>query len=135
MLLEMVMKLNTLDAGLNPRQQKALDILLETYELKASTNGAIDYTGKDGRARLYQAAANFCGDGNPIITRHGDLRAAHLAINYNNTVVKLRDAQMPPISDQVDVLLKECADLSVFPVLTEERLGLFLSYYQKKKAT
>src|SRR5207244_12118851 len=126
-------QLNLLDAGLTERQQKALDILLDTFELKAETNGAVDYTGQSGKAALYQAAVNFCGDGSPLVTRHGDLRAAHLAINFNNAQAKLHKAGMPPLPVDVNSLVNMCADIASLPPRTEDRMGLFLSYFQKQK--
>ena len=128
-----LVQLNMLDAGLNERQQKALDIVLDTYELKAKSKGEIDYTGKDGHQKLFQHAMSFCGEGNPVVTRHGDLAAAHLAINYNNAQMKLKAAGMPLVSPLVSELLLLCGDICAMPQRTEARCGLFLSYLQKRK--
>jgi hypothetical protein len=132
-LIDLVVQLNILDAGLTERDQKALDIVLETYELKAETGGVIDFTGEVGQQALFQAAMNFCGTGNPIITRHGDLRAAHLGINYHNAQVKLKKAGMPALSNIVNDLLILGRKIAVFPPQTEDRMALLLSYMQKKK--
>ena len=127
-----VVQLNVLDAGLSDRSQKALDIVLDTYEIKAKTSGAIDYTGPGGHLRLFQDAMNFVGDGNPIATRHGDMRAAHLAINWNNTQVALANAGMTLLSADVNQLILLCRDFTVLPLRSEDRIGLFLSYLRKK---
>jgi len=125
-------QLNVLDAGVPDRAQKALDLLLHIYELKAKTAGAIDYTGQAGHALLLQHAMNFVGDGSPIVTRHGDLRAAHLAIDYSNTQIMLKDAGFSAIPSDVNLLLDMCRDLMNFPMRTEERMGLLLTYLKKK---
>lgn len=131
-LMDNAVQLNILDAGLNDRLQRSLDIVLETYELKAMTNGKVDYTGPEGRRRLLEAAMAFVGDGNPLITREGDLRAAHLAINFNNTQAKLFAAGMPLLPWTMVELLPQAMQMSVLPPETETRMALFLSYFQKK---
>lgn len=132
-LMDNLVQLNALDAGLSDRDQKALDIVLDTYEIKAKTNGLVDYTGDDGHARLFQDAMIFCGDGNPVVTRHGDLRAAHLAIAYNNAQVCLKNIGMPALTDDRNELVRLARKITVLPLRTEERMGLFLSYLDKKK--
>ena len=131
-MMDNLVQLNVLDAGVPDRGQKALDILLHTYELKAKTAGVIDYTGQDGHRRLLQDAMNFVGDGSPIVTRHGDMRAAHLAIDYSNTQIVLKSSGMTAIASDVNALLDLCRDLMSFPMRTEERMGLFLTYLKKK---
>ncbi len=127
-----VVQLNLVDAGINERQQKALDILLDTYELKAKSAGQIDYTNTDGHTRLFQHAMNFVGDGSPITTRHGDLRAAHLAIAYNNAQMKLKAAGMAALPAEVTLLLELCRDFCALPIRSEEKMGIYLSYLQKR---
>lgn len=129
-LMENVVKLNVLDAGLSERTQKALDLVFESYEVLAK--GGPDYTGEAGHRELAQSAMNFAGDGSPIITRHGDLRAAHLAISFNNTQAALKAAGMPLLTTDVNVLLTLCKDFATFPPRTEDRIDLFLGYLRKK---
>lgn len=131
-LMDGVLSLNVLDAGLSPRLQKALDIVLETYELKATSGGKHDYTGRSGNQKLYQDALSFVSEGSGLVTRHGDLRAAHLAINWHNAQKKLEKAGLPLMSAVVNDLVAESIEISNFQPQTEERMGLFLSYLQKK---
>ena len=131
-LMENVVKMNVLDAGIAERVQKALDIEFHVQEIKADTNGAVNYTGPDGHRRLVQDAMSFVGDGCPIVTRHGDLKAAYLAIAFNDTQYKLARAGMPLLSDDVQTLLTTVRDLLTMPPRTEDRIGLYLSYLRKK---
>jgi hypothetical protein len=127
-----VVQLNLVDAGINERQQKALDIMLDTYELKAKSGGKIDYTSGEGHRLLFEHAMTFVGDGSPVTTRHGDLRAAHLAIAFNNAQMKLKAAGMPALTHEVALLLELCKDFAVSPLRTEEKMGVYLSYLQKR---
>ena len=127
-----VVQLNLVEAGLNPRQQQAIGITFDIYDLLAKSGGAIDYRGKAGHARLYQHAMNFVGTGSPIVTRHGDLKAAHLAIDYNDTQGKLAKAGMPLITDSVAQLLLESIDITNLPAREDDRMALFLRYMLKK---
>lgn len=131
-LMNNVVQLNLLDAGLNPRQQQAIGLLCDIYDLLAKSGGAVDYRGKDGHRRLYADAMAFVGTGSPIVTRHGDLKAAHLAIDYSDTQNKLAKAGMPPISSLVSVLLNEASDFSNLPAKEDDRCALFLRYLLKK---
>lgn len=131
-LMQAVVRLNILDAALSERSQKALDIELHIHEIKADTGGQIDYTGPDGHRRLVQDSFSFVGEGCPIVTRHGDLKAAFLAIAFNDSQAKLARANMPILSDDVQTLLVQVRDLIAYPVRTEDRIGVFLSYLRKK---
>lgn len=131
-LMENVVRFNIIDAALSERSQKALDIELHCQEIKADTAGAVDYTGQDGHRRLIQDAFSFVGEGVPIVTRHGDLKAAYLAIGYNDAQFKLRRAGMPLVSDDVNTLLNSVRDLMAYPPRTEDRIGLYLAYLRKK---
>lgn len=131
-LMENVVKLNVLDAGIAERMQKALDIELHVQEIMADTGGAVNYTGADGHRRLVQDAMSFVGDGCPIATRHGDLKAAYLAIAFNDAQFKLAKAGMPLLSSDVQTLLGTVRDLLTMPPRTEDRIGLYLSYLRKK---
>ena len=125
-------QLNPLDAGIAERMQKAIDLELHAQEVKADTAGAINYTGVDGHRRLCQDAMNFVGEGCPIVTRHGDLKAAFLAIAFNDAQAKLAKAGMPLLTNNAQLLLASVQDLLNMPPRTEDRMALFLSYLRKK---
>lgn len=131
-MMDNVMKLNLLDAGVSERTQKALDLDFHCYEIKADTMGQVDYTGQEGHRRLLQDAMSFVGDGSPLVTRHGDLKAAFLAIAFNDAQAKLVKAGMPRLTNDVNLLIHSVRDLLTFPPRTEDRMGLFLSYLRKK---
>ncbi len=130
--MQAVVRLNIIDSGLSERSQKALDIELHVHEILADTGGAVNYTGQDGHRRLVQDAMSFVGEGCPIVTRHGDLKAAYLAIGFNDAQFKLFRAGKPMLSDDVPTLLNQVRDLMVMPPRTEDRIGLFLAYLRKK---
>ena len=134
-LMDNVVQLNLVDAGLTSRDQDAIDIMLDCYEIKAKTNGAIDYTGLDGHRRLHEDAMRLVNDGNPIMTRHGDMTAAHVAIGYHDAQINLRTAGMPLLSSNRNDLLALSRDILQFPKRTEARMALFLRYLRKKKLT
>ena len=129
-LLESVQKLNVLDAGVDPRTQKAIDIMLHAWDLKAKTGGRIDYTGPNGHARLYQDAVRLVPEF--LATKHGDLRAAHLGIDFNNTQVDLRTAGMALLPGGTFELINMCRDILNTPIRTDERMSLLLSLLSKK---
>lgn len=129
---ENVVQLNLVDAGLNPRQQQAIGLTCDIYDLLAKSGGAVDYRGVAGHRRLYADAMAFVGTGSPIVTRHGDLKAAHLAIDYSDTQQKLAKAGMAPIPSEVALLLKESIDLSNLPGKEDDRIALLLRYLLKK---
>lgn len=131
-LMENVVKLNVLDAGIAERTQKALDLEFHIHEVKADTGGTVDYSGHGGHARLLQDAMTLVGDGSPLVTRHGDLKAAFLAIAFNDCQAKLAKAGMPLLTKDVNLLINQVRDLLNFPNRTEDRMGLFLSYLRKK---
>ena len=134
-LMDNVVQLNLVDAGLTSRDQDAIDIMLDCYEIKAKTNGAIDYTGLDGHRRLHEDAMRLVNDGNPIMTRHGDMTAAHVAIGYHDAQINLRTAGMPLLSSNRNDLIALSRDILQFPKRTEARMALFLRYLRKKKLT
>lgn len=131
-LMENIAQLNILDAGLNKLSQNSLDLEFHIWQILAETNGQIDYTGKAGHERLKQDAVTFISFGSPIITKHGDIAAAHLAIDFNNTQAKLKAAGMPLLSSNKNILLNQCSDLAPLPSQIDERLSLFLKYLAKK---
>lgn len=129
-LMDGVQALNLAEAGVDPRTQKALDILLHVVELYADTNGQIDYMGQEGHKRLFQDAVSFVPE--QVVTKHGDLRAAHLAIDFNNAQAKLKKAGLPLLTGNRDDLINQCRDILTLPLRSEERMGLLLSYLAKK---
>ena len=132
-LMDDVVKLNLVDAGLTSRDQDAIDIMLDCYEIKAKSLGAIDYTGLDGHRRLHEDAMRLINDGNPIMTRHGDMTAAHVAIGYHDAQICLRDAGMTLLTSNRDDLLNLSRDILQLSKRTEARMALFLRYLREKK--
>lgn len=132
-LMDNVVQLNVLDAGVTINQQKALSLFFHIYDLYVKSGGAINYQGKDGHNRLVQDAMNFVGLGNPVATRHGDLPAAHLSIDFHDTQTRLKQAGLPQLPYAVNDLIALCADLAVFPAQTENRVGLLMDYLGKRK--
>lgn len=131
-LMDCVQQLNVVDAGLDPRRQHNLDILLHLHELYADTHGQLDYRSPDGHRRLVQDSITFVPE--QLVTKHGDLRAAHLAINFNNAQAKLKRRGYPMLSYDVNELINQCRDFEAFPLGTEQRISLMLNYLAKKTA-
>jgi hypothetical protein len=132
-LMDNLVQLNLVEGGINERQQFALGINFHVYDLFVKSGQKIDYRGRDGHQRMIQDAFNFAGC-NPAITRHGDLAAAHLAVDYHDCQKRLADAGQPALPNQVSDLLGMCADLAVFPPRDEKRILLLLDYLSKKPA-
>lgn len=133
-LMDNLAQLNLVDAGLTVNQQKALTIFLHIYDLFVKSHGHVDYRGKDGQARLLQDAMTLVGTGNPVATRHGDLPAAHLAIDYHDTQTRLIQAGLPLLPSVVNELLTKCTELALLPPQTENRVGLLMDYLGKRKS-
>lgn len=131
-LLENVHQLNILEAGIHERFQKALGIFFHVIDTYCKTNGAVDYRGPEGHKRLVQDAMTFCG-GSSIATKHGDLAAAHLGIDFHDTSIRLRDKGLPPLPTAVADLLKMCADFAALPPQSENRINLYLDFLGKKQ--
>ena len=134
-LMDNLVQLNLMDAGLTSRDQAAIDVMLDCYEVFAKTNGAVNYTGLEGHKRLHEDAMKLINDGNPIMTRHGDRDAAHLAIGYHDAQICLQTAGMPLLPNNRNDLLALARDITQFPKRTEDRMGMFLRYLKKKKLT
>lgn len=130
-LMDNLVQLNTLDAGVNERQQFALGINFHIFDLLAKSKGAIDYRGPDGHRRMIGDAFAYSG-GSPVVTRHGDLTAAHLAVDFNDTQMRLKEAGLELLPADVNTLLAMSADIAVFPPQTERRILLLLDYLSKK---
>jgi hypothetical protein len=132
-LMDNLVQLNLVEGGINERQQFALGINFHVYDLLVKTAGKINYTGRDGHARMMQDAMSFAGC-NPAITRHGDLAAAHLSVDFHDTQKRLSEAGLPLLPITVNDLLGMCADLAVFAPRDERRVLLLLDYLSKKQA-
>jgi len=131
-LAENLHQLNILDAGLTEQIQRALGIDLHCWDLWIKSKGVWDFRFKAGHERLKEAAANFCGEGNPVSERHGDLSAAHLAIDFHDTQTRLLQSGQPLLSADVHKLIIDCRDLYEMNTTDERRLGLVLDFLSKK---
>lgn len=130
--MEGVHQLNILEAAVPERFQKALGILFHLTDTFVKTNGRVDYRGPEGHKRLLQDAMTFCG-GSSIVTKHGDLAAAHIAIDYHDSQIRLKEKGLPPLPSEVSELLRMCIDFANLPVQMENRIGLFLDFVGKKE--
>lgn len=131
-LADVLYQVNILDAGLNEKIQRGLGLYFHTWDLWCKSNGKIDYRGPAGHSRLVQDAMTFCGTGNPVATRHGDLSAAHLAIDFSDTQVRLKAHGLPLLSWDVNELINACRDLSEYSPEQEKRVGLLMDMLGKK---
>ncbi len=128
-----VAQLNIIDGALNERMQRALGIYFHTFDIWCKSGGRIDYTGRTCHARLVQDAMTFAGPGNPVATRHGDLAAAHLAIDYSDTAMRLKAVGATPLATNVSDLIGKCPDLAELSAEMEKRVGLFMDMLGKRK--
>ena len=131
-LMDGVVELNTLDAAIPENMQRALGLMLHTFDLWCKSGGKIDYLGEAGHARLVQDATTFCGSGNPVATRNGDLAAAHLSIDWSDTQIRLMTARMPLLPTDTNSLLVMCRDLYGLSITDEKRIGLLMDMLGKK---
>ena len=131
-LMNNLVQLNILDGALNEKVQRGLGLFLHTHDLWCKSGGRIDYRGPAGHARLVQDAMTFCGSGNPVATRHGDLAAAHLSIDFSDTMIRLKAAGLPLLPSNVADLINLCRDLSEFSPEMEKRTGLLMDALGKK---
>lgn len=131
-LMDNVVQLNTLDSGIPENMQRALGLMLHCYDLWCKSNGTINYIGMDGHKRLVQDAMTFCGTGNPVATRNGDLSAAHLSIDWHDTQIRLKEKGQTLLSDNPNELLHLCSDLYGLAIMDEKRIGLLMDMLGKK---
>lgn len=130
-LMDSVVQLNLIDASLTERQQRGLTLYFHTHDLWIKSKGKIDYRGAKGHALLMEHGMNFVG-GSAVTTRHGDLAAAHLAIDYHDAQTRRRDALQPPIHCDVNNLLKASRDLCDYPPEMQKKVGLLMDYLGKR---
>lgn len=128
-----IAQLNILDAGVTEGKQRGLSLYFHTFDLWCKSGGKIDYRGEAGHARLVEDAMRFVGSGNSVSTKHGDLAAAHLALDWHDCQMRLKAAGQPLLSFDVNQLLVECAKLCEYPIELEKRTGLLMDFLGKRK--
>lgn len=133
-LMDNLVRLNILDAGLSDKSQRGIGLYLHTYDLWVKSKGVIDYRGPAGHQRLMEDAMTFCGHGNPVPTRHGDLAAAHLAIDWHDTQIRCMQTGLPLLSTKTSDLLNEARDLCEYSPEMEKRVGLLMDWLGKKQS-
>ena len=127
-----VQQLNILEGGLSEPSQRGLGIYFHTFDLWVKSKGKIDYRGVDGHRRLVEDAMRFVGTGNPVATKHGDIAAAHLSLDWHDTQMRLKEGHHAPISSRVGDLLHESRELAALSIEMEKRTGLLLDYLGKR---
>lgn len=70
-MMQNLVQLNLMEAGLSEKDQRGLGLYFHTHDLWVKSGGRIDYRGRDGHSRLVQDAMTFVGPGNPVATRFG----------------------------------------------------------------
>lgn len=130
-LMDNVVQLNIVDAGLNDRLQRALTLNFHIFDLYVKSGERIDYRGEAGQQRMVADAMAFVG-GSTIATKHGDLAAAHLSIDYHDTQSRLAGAGLPVLSGDVNGLIAMSRKLADMPAQTEQRVALLLDYLSKR---
>lgn len=131
-LMDNLVRLNILDAALNDKIQRGMGLYLHTFDLWVKSKGVINYLGPEGHNRLMEDAGTFCGRGNPVATRHGDLAAAHLAIDWHDTTMRCKQMGIPGPSTDVNVLVNECRMLSEYSAEDSKRTGLLMDWLGKR---
>lgn len=130
-LLGNLVQLNLIEAHLSSSQQRALSILFSISDRWVKSNGKLDYRGSDGHARLMQDAMSFVG-ATPIVTRHGDLAASHLALDFHDAQCRLMQAGHMLLSDDRDTLLSMVQDFINVPPQTQDQILVLMDYLSKK---
>ena len=129
-LMDCVVQLNSLDAGIQEAQQRALVIYLHCYDLYIKTQGRVDYREVAGHERLKQDAVKFVAS--QIVTRRGDLTAAHLALDWHDTAARCLKAGLPAPNADVHQLISDSRDLVGLDLQTEKRIGLLMDMLSKR---
>lgn len=130
-LMDNVMKLNQVDAGIPERVQRALTLFFHVSDLYVKSHGRLDYRGEEGRQRLVQDAVSFIG-GSTIATKIGDLPAAHLSIDFSDAQCRLAEHGLPLLPSDVNQLIELSRKMADYPPQTEQRVALFLDYISKR---
>lgn len=132
-LMDNIVQLNLMEGSLTEKQQRGLGLFFHIFDIWVKTGGRIDYRSREGHYQLVNDCMSFVGSGNPVATRYGDLPAAHLAIDFHDTMMRLKSASLPLLSMNVNDLLDQCADLAEYPPEMEKRIGLLLDYLGKRR--
>lgn len=132
-LMDAIVQLNRLDAGIPEPTQNALSLYLHVFDLYVKSKGAIDYRGKSGHERMKQDALRFAAS--EIVTRHGDLSAAHLAIDWSDTAIRCVQNNMTLPASDVNQLISDSRDLVGLSIQMEKQIGLLFDYAGKKYLT
>ena len=130
-LMENVVNLNYLNAGITGNVSRGLSIALHAFDIWVKSKGKIDYRGVAGHERMKQDAKTFVS-GSAIVTRTGELSAAHLAIDYHDTQIRMKEMGMPPLPCTVNGLMEMAIDLCMLSDNDEKEIGLLLDYCGKK---
>ncbi len=129
-LMTSLVMLNRLDAGLSEQSQGGLILYLHVMDLFIKSNGAIDYRGDAGLERLKGDAQRFAPS--QIVTRHGDLTAAHLAIDYSDTAIRTQQLGLPVPSGDVNKLVFDSREYAGMSTQLQKQIGLLLDWCGKK---
>lgn len=128
---ENLVQFNVIEGGLSARQQKALNILFSISDRWVKSGGKLDYRGREGHRKLVEDAMNFVG-GSPVVTRHGDLAASHLALDYHDAQCRLIQAGQEQLPNAREALLALVKDISDMPIKLQDQLLVLLDYLAKK---
>ncbi len=130
-LMDNVQQVNTLDAGVPDRTQRALTLNFHIQDLFVKSHGRIDYRTEEGQRQMVADAMAFIG-GSTIASKQGDLPAAHLSIDYHDTQSRLAAAGLPLLPSDVNALIYLARKLADMPAQTEQRVALLLDYLSKR---
>lgn len=130
-LMDNLMQLNQVDAGISERTQRALTLFFHVSDLFIKSQGKYDYRGEEGRQRLVQDAVAFVG-GSSIGTKVGDLPAAHLSIDFSDAQCRLIQHSMPLLPNDVNTLVGLSRKMAEFAPQVEQKVALFLDYLSKR---
>lgn len=129
-LMSSLVQLNKLDAGLPESTQNGLAIFLHVFDLYVKSGGKIDYRSSAGLERLKGDAMRFAPS--QIVTRHGDLTAAHLSVDWSDTAIRATQVGLPLPSSDVNQLLHDSREFLGMTIQLERQIGCFLDYAGKK---
>lgn len=132
-LMDGLVQVNSQDAGLQEAQQRALVIYLHCIDLYVKSKGAIDYRGVAGHERLKTDAVKFVPS--QIVTRHGDLSAAHLTIDFSETTIRSMQNNLPLPNPDVNFLVNDSRDLLGLTLQAEKQISLMLDILGMRKLT